>query len=67
MRLRKPSNPNQVHSSFAFWKEDMKLLKYCSEETGLSQSELIRRLIRGCASGKKIPGVVKIEPHPSIK
>ncbi len=67
-KSRKKAQPTTlIHSSFAFKKKDVALLKYCAEETGLSQSELVRILIRACASGKRIPGIIAIDPHPSTE
>lgn len=62
-----PKPKKFLHTSFAFVDDDMDLLKYCAEQTGLSQTEVLRRMIRALAEGKKIPGFIQIPTHTSLK
>lgn len=62
-----PKAKKFLHTSFAFVDDDMDLVKYCAEQTGLSQTEVLRRLVRALASGKKIPGFIQVDAHASCK
>lgn len=55
------------HTSFSFTDEDVVLLDYCAEKTGLSRTELMRRAIRILASGTKLPTLAAIPGHAAAK
>lgn len=54
-----------MHVSFAFTVEDKDILEHCAEQSGLTQTELIRRLLRHLASGGEVTGVGPIRNHKS--
>jgi hypothetical protein len=66
---RRPARPTSkyLHVSFAFLPEDKKVLAYCAKESGLTQTELVRRLTRHMATGGKVAGCVQVPAMPSLK
>ncbi len=59
-----PVHRNASHPvSLYFNDEDRLILTHCSEKSGLSQSEVVRRLLRIYAAGENVPGMVKIPTH----
>lgn len=63
-----PSHRNASHPvSLYFNEEDRAILTHCAEKTGLSQSEVVRRLLRIYASGAEISGMVKIPIQAEAK
>ncbi len=56
-----------AHISFAFTAEDAEILKYCAKESGLTQTELIRRLTRHYAGGGAVTGCLAIRSEKRAK
>lgn len=55
------------HISFAFTAEDKEILKHCAAESGLTQTELIRRLTRHYAGGGAVVGCLPIRADKRAK
>jgi hypothetical protein len=53
--------PKYLHVSFAFLPEDKELLAHCAKQSGLTQTELIRRLLRNYAAGVQLIGLIPIK------
>lgn len=62
-----PVNQKYLHVSFAFLVEDKELLTYCAKQCGLTQTELIRRLLRNFAGGTPLVGITPIKTTKAAK
>ncbi len=54
-------------TSFALDDDDAKLLVMAYEKTGVSRSEIVRRLIRFYAQGSSVPGLPTIDPPFAVR
>lgn len=59
--------PEYLRVSFAFTAEDKEILVHCAKASGLTQTEVVRRLTRHYASGGDVTGCTAIPNEKRAK
>lgn len=59
-------NPKTMHStSLAFNPEDVDNLNHIQYKTGMTKTEIVRRLVRALAAGVTVPGLPSVPALPA--